>query len=309
MMLDNILQLADTLSTSSSSSKTPEYSAWGQEAWQALVNKLHVWFNTAVSGLPNLFIAILILLVSLFLAKVITRTVVRLISRISHNESVNQLIGWFVRIFIIAFGLFASLSVLHLDKTVTSLLTGAGIIGLAISFAFQNNASNFISGVIIAIRKHCDIGDWIRIKTFYGCVTQININYTLIKAETGEIITLPNKMLIDEALINYTREKKKEVELHINIGYNADLDRVQKVAHQTISELNIGIPGTNIEVNFLSFKEYAIQLEVAFWIEFTAHKSWEHARNKSIMAIVKAFRNNGIEFQVPKNEIELHQDK
>ena len=64
-----------------------------------------------------------------------------------------------ISISIIGIGIFIAFSILQFDDAVTSLLAGAGIIGLALGFAFQDIASNFISGVILSIRHPFGIGD------------------------------------------------------------------------------------------------------------------------------------------------------
>ncbi|MBK7110828.1 MAG: mechanosensitive ion channel [Flavobacteriales bacterium] len=53
------------------------------------------------------------------------------------------------------------MSILHLDKTVTSILAGAGIIGLALGFAFQDIAANFISGITMAAQRPIRVGELI----------------------------------------------------------------------------------------------------------------------------------------------------
>ena len=60
---------------------------------------------------------------------------------------------------VIAVGFFTALDLLGLQKTVVSLLAGAGILGLAIGFAFQDLAENLLAGLILGIRKPCQYGD------------------------------------------------------------------------------------------------------------------------------------------------------
>ena len=75
-------------------------------------------------------------------------------------------------------GVFVALGVVGLDKTVTSLLAGAGIIGLALAFAFQDLAANFLSGVAISVRHPFRIADIIETNDFLGTVKAINLRST-----------------------------------------------------------------------------------------------------------------------------------
>lgn len=269
-------------------------------AFNRLMHKLDEWFNAIIAATPNFILSIFIFLFFLFVSKLLTRFSSKLIKRITDNESVNQLLSWFIYFFTLCLGLFASLNILGLDKTVTSLLTGAGILGLAVSFAFQNNASNFIAGVLIAMRKHYDLNDWIKVREFYGKVVKITVNYTIIQAENGEYVTLPNRMLVENAFTNYSKYEMKEIELHVNIGLHEDLDRVRKLTRETIKGLNRRLTNKPIEVNFMNFKDFAIELEIAFWIPFSDHKHAENARSEAIMAIMKTFKANNIEVQIPQ---------
>lgn len=74
--------------------------------------------------------------------------------------------------------MFVALSVLKLDRAVTSLLAGSGIIGLALAFAFQDIASNFIAGFIMAIKAPFSIGNRIRTNDITGTIQHINFRTT-----------------------------------------------------------------------------------------------------------------------------------
>ena len=92
----------------------------------------------------------------------------------------KHLVKTVIYVLILGIGLFAALSVLNLDGTVTSLLAGAGIIGLALGFAFQDIAANFISGVLLSTRHPFGIGDIIETNDFFGTVQKLNLRNTII---------------------------------------------------------------------------------------------------------------------------------
>ncbi|WP_262892646.1 mechanosensitive ion channel family protein [Hymenobacter qilianensis] len=118
-----------------------------------VTDKLVAWAEQFVVMLPNLVVAVLLLTVTIFAARLVKRLATRFLPRVSHSVTINSLIATLVYFVVLLFGLFFVLSVLNLDKTVTSLLAGVGIIGLALGFAFQDIAANFISGIIIAIQR------------------------------------------------------------------------------------------------------------------------------------------------------------
>src|SRR5687767_10075182 len=119
------------------------------KAFSLLYNKLELWVRQLILMLPNLVIALLVLVITFVAARLIQKTTEKVLPRFSHSVALNNLVSSLAYTASLLIGFFFVLSILRLDKTVTSLLAGVGIIGLALGFAFQDIAANFISGVII----------------------------------------------------------------------------------------------------------------------------------------------------------------
>lgn len=138
------------------------------KAWEILSRKLSGWLEAAVALLPNLIVASLVMFAFWLLAGMAFNLVSRLLRRSSESGTVTRLLASSVRTLILFFGLFTTLGILNLDKTVASLLAGAGVIGLAIGFAFQEIAANFFSGILIAFRKPYRDGDLVEVEGIQG---------------------------------------------------------------------------------------------------------------------------------------------
>jgi small conductance mechanosensitive channel len=82
--------------------------------------------------------------------------------------TLNNLFSTIFFFTVIGIVLFTVLSILQLDKAVTCILAGAGIIGLGLAFAFQDRATNFISGIFISFRKPIRVGDIVEIGDYMG---------------------------------------------------------------------------------------------------------------------------------------------
>lgn len=121
--------------------------------YDILIDKLSSWFVEFVRMLPDMALAALVFVLGMYLSKLIKRLANKLIRRISTQVTLNNLFASFVHILSVCIILFITLSILKLEKTVASLLAGVGIIGLALAFAFQDIAANFISGIFISLRR------------------------------------------------------------------------------------------------------------------------------------------------------------
>ena len=123
------------------------------EALQKVLDKLSNWLEQLIWLLPNLVVATLVVVVFWLLARLIQNLIVQLLRRVSSVEEMNRLVATFVSFAIFTAGVFIALGIVGLDKTVTSLLAGAGIVALAIGLAFQNIATNFIAGIFLSTRR------------------------------------------------------------------------------------------------------------------------------------------------------------
>ena len=101
--------------------------------------------------------------------------------KLSRNDTLTGLFTSIVYIFFISVTLFTVLNILKLHKAVTSIPARAGIIGLALAFAFQDIAASFISGIFISIRRPMAPGDVVKIKDYMGKVEEINLRDTVIR--------------------------------------------------------------------------------------------------------------------------------
>ena len=107
------------------------------------------------------------------------------------------------------------------------MLAGAGVLGLALAFAFQDIAANFMSGIFISFRKPINIGDIVKIKDYMGKVTEINLRDSVIRTFQGQLVIIPNKDIFQNAIENYSMWGKRRIDLAVGISYGDDLDKVK----------------------------------------------------------------------------------
>ena len=118
------------------------------KTWEILTKEMNKWYVNTVEGIPNFILAIVLILIFVAIAKVVKKLMGRVAIRMTRNRAVVGLFQTLSYFIVILLGVFIALGVLNLEKTVTSLLAGAGVIGLALGFAFQEIASNFVSGAL-----------------------------------------------------------------------------------------------------------------------------------------------------------------
>jgi len=270
-----------------------------KDAYNLVMDKLENWGEGLISMLPNIIAAVLVAIVFYFLSKGISKLFSKLISKVSNNEAINKLLSKVISVIILIAGLFIALGILDLDKTVTSLLAGAGVVGLAIGLAFQDPILNVLSGIIMSMREPFNIGDQIESNGFHGTIQKISLRSTKLKKFTGEDVIIPNKMVIQNPLVNYTLTNHRRVDIACGVGYEDDLELAQKTAIEAI-ENNIDHEDSRpVELFYNEFGDSSINFNLRFWLNMSEQKNYLDFKSKAIIELKKAFDKEGINIPFP----------
>ncbi|MGN8224774.1 mechanosensitive ion channel family protein [Gracilimonas sp. BCB1] len=249
--------------------------------------------------LPNLAVALLVVIVFYAIAKGIRKFVGKVLSKVTTNKTVTGLAQTVLGVLVIGIGVFIALSILNLDGMVTSLLAGAGIIGLALGFAFQDIASNFISGVLLSVRHPFGIGDIIETNDLFGTVEKLNLRNTVIRTPQGQIIYVPNKVVYENPFINYTKNGERRIDLACGVSYGDDLEKARKIAIEAIEKLDMRDTSRDVELYFDEFGGSSVNFKIRFWIAFDKLPQYWGAQSEAIIALKKAFDENDIMIPYP----------
>jgi small conductance mechanosensitive channel len=277
-----------------------------EKAWNLLASKVSGWTRDFILLLPNLAVAVAVLVGFWLLAKLARSLLNRLLRRVSHSEQVNRVLCHTVFLVLVAAGFFIALGILGLQKTVASLLAGAGIIGLALGFAFQDIAANFMAGIYLSIEHPFRAGHLVESKDIQGIVKRVHLRWTEIRTPQGQIILVPNKQIFENPITNFSATGQRRVDLKAGVSYGDDLDKVRRVALQAISQVPSRKPDTEVELFFEELGDSSINLVVRFWIDFTSKQSdYLQARSEAIERLKKAFDDNGITLPFPTRTLDF----
>jgi small-conductance mechanosensitive channel len=269
------------------------------KAYDLIASKLGAWLREFVRLLPNIALAALVLVLGFFLAKIIKRLSARVIRRVTHHEAVNNLFTSFIYILCIGISFFIALSVLQLDKAVTSILAGAGIAGLALAFAFQDIAANFMAGIFLTIMRPLRIGDLVKTNEYMGKVVTINLRDTVIRTFQGQLVVIPNKEIFTKSIENYTRSGRRRIDLTVGVSYGEDLERVRQVTLTAVKNVSGLIEDELPRFFYEEFADSSINFTLQLWISSTEQPNYLQARSEAIMLIKKAFDQNSITIPFP----------
>lgn len=269
-------------------------------AFSNLTEKLLGWLDAIIQNLPNLILSIIVLVSAYYIAKYVNKFTYKLVARKVKQKSISNIIARISAVAVVLVGLFLALGILDLSKTLTSLLTGAGVAGLVIGLALQGTLSNTIAGIMISFRKKIQIGNWVETNGFSGEIIDINLKDFTIKEADNNLVVIPNKMILENPLKNYSLTTRMRVFLECGVGYESNLEQVEKLTKDTIvNSFEQVETSEDVEFYYTEFGGSSINYLCRFWIDAENALEKLKAKTKAIIEIKKAYDKEGINIPFP----------
>ncbi len=251
-----------------------------------------------VRALPNMAIALVIIVITWIVARIAVRGVSRAIGKTDMRPSLQNLIDTVVKLGIWIVGLMIALIVVMPGMTPASLIAGLGIGAVAIGFAFQDIFENFLAGVLIMLREKMRIGDVIECEGIIGKVEHITLRETHVRKLSGEVTLVPNSMLFKNPVEILTDEQMRRHEVIAGVSYDTDLDHAAEVIRKAVESVDVVERDKGIDVFAVEFNSSSVDFKVRWWAGSTPRNMWE-SKDKVIRAIKRALDDAGIEIPFP----------
>ena len=251
-----------------------------------------------VALLPNLLIALVILLITWLVARYALKIADALTGKTHVRPSLRQLIETLVKLAIWLVGIMIALTILMPGITPASLVAGLGIGAVAIGFAFQDVFENFLAGILIMIREKMRIGDVIECEGIAGKVERITLRETYVTALSGELTVVPNAMLFKNPVKILTDQKLRRHEVVAGVSYDTDLEQARAVIRRAVEGVELVDTSKPIDVFATEFNSSSIDFLVRWWADATPRGMWE-SKDAVVRAIKAALDEAGIEIPFP----------
>ncbi|WP_024545848.1 mechanosensitive ion channel family protein [Picosynechococcus sp. NKBG15041c] len=221
-------------------------------------------------------------------------------------QTFSQVMRSIATLIILIIALLVFLWSINID--IAPILAGAGIIGLAVSFAAQNLLKDIINGFSIILEDQYAVGDVINVGAVTGLVENINLRITQIRDAEGRLITIPNG---EVRIVANLSNQWSRADLNIPIPYNIDVDLALKVLGEVAQKMyeekqwRSQIIEPPIVLGVDNFNERGMVIKL--WIKTLPLKQWEVAREfRRRLAI--ALNQAGITIPALQNEVWLRSD-
>jgi small conductance mechanosensitive channel len=244
-----------------------------------------------IHGVPALIAAIVIFVLSLYVAGLSRRAVLRALKLRNANAQVTEMLMKLTQWSVLAMGTIIALQ--QVGFNVTAFLAGLGIVGFTIGFALQDVSKNFISGLLLLIQQPFNIGETIEVTGFTGRVVAIDMRATEIQTADGRVVLIPNANVFTNPITNHSRTGNRRVELVLKVTSESDLD----VVREAVLKASSSVPGLRDQppptVNFSTIEENKVEMQVYYWIDMD-QTNLTLARDAGLTAIKHALDQAGI---------------
>lgn len=256
---------------------------------------LEHWSKTFVDYLPRVFLAIIVVIVFSILGRIFRRYLQKIITKISRGrQDLAQILSSFVFLFFLITGIFIGLEILKLEGVLTKLIAGAGVMGIIAGFAFKDIASNAFAGLLVNFQRPFKIGDWVNLNGQFGTISKIGWISTSVKTVTGQEAYVPNQLIYNSVVTNYSTYGKRRVVMKSGVSYGDDLDHVRTVALDEVKNVDGILLEENIEFYFTEIGSSSYNFEIRFWIKYNQQVDFLNAQSDVIMKIKKRFEQEDI---------------
>ncbi|GHF55170.1 mechanosensitive ion channel protein [Streptomyces mashuensis] len=211
------------------------------------------------------------------------------------------------RIVVMAMGFLIVLQTLGIS--IAPLLTALGVGGLAIALALKDTLANLFAGVHILVSKTVQPGDYIRLSSGEeGYVVDVNWRNTVVEQLNNNRVIIPNGKLAGTNMTNFTRpEQKLSVTVQVGVGYESDLEHVERVtvdvAEQVMKDVPGAVPDHEPAVRFHTFGDSRIGFTVILGVGEFSDK-WR-IKHEFIKRLHQRYRAEGIRIPAPERTVSL----
>lgn len=199
----------------------------------------------------------------------------------------------------------------NLGYSISGILASLGIGGLAIALAAKDTLSNVFGSFMILVDRPFHLGDWIKAGDLEGVVEEVGFRSTKIRTFAKTLITVPNSVLCNLAINNFSRMPKRRIKLTVGVTYDTTTEQM-KQAVESIRHMLQEHPAIQQDfwlVNFNEFGASSLDIMVYCFTHTTVWADYLDARQDVCLKIMEILEQQGLEIAFPSRTIYLKEDE
>ena len=202
-------------------------------------------------------------------------------------------------ILLVAYALVLLLALQNSGVDVTSLIAGLGIGGIAVALALQNILGDLFASLTIALDKPFVVGDFIVVGSEMGTVEHVGLKTTRVRSLSGEQLVFGNADLLASRIRNYKRMSERRVGLGFGVVYETQPATLEIINTLVRCAIEIQANVRFDRCHFCRFGASSLDYEAVYYINSPDYNAHMDTQQAVLLAIARAFRNDGITFAFP----------
>ncbi len=214
---------------------------------------------------------------------------------------VISFMGSFMSVILYVVVILMAVSTVGID--IGSVVLGfSAVFGLILGFGLQDTMNNVFSGIWIAALRPLDKDERVEVQGKEGIVSSVGLMATELLKPDNTRITIPNKLVWDQPIVNYSRMSKRRVDVPVGISYDGNIDKAVKVAMDFLEDHDEVLDDPEPEVSVNGLGDSSVDLVLKGWTE--KDKYWKVKFNLT-KGIFKAYNQADIEIPYPQQDVHL----
>lgn len=193
--------------------------------------------------------------------------------------------------------------------SISGLVAGLGLGGLAFALAAKDMLSNLFGGLVILLDHPFTIGDWIRTGDVEGIVEEVNFRSMKIRTFEQALVTVPNSMVADAPVYNFSRMGKRRIEFNLTVEYGYSAEQLEACAVKIgkLLENSEKIESGTSVAALNSLDDSGPTYKVICYIKVTDYSAYLLSRGDLYYHILKLLEEEKIELAYPTSSVIVQQ--
>lgn len=259
-------------------------------------------FKWLLGVVTPLLKAAAILAGGVFFTFLLTKFVTKAMSKAKLDISLIKFIQKVIKISCYVIIFIAMLSSLGISTT--GIIAAFSAAGVAVALALKDSLSNIAGGIILLIAPRFFTGDHIKETEYEGTVVSVDLMHTTIRTFDNLQVAIPNGLLMNNQIVNYSREATRRIDLIFPISYDNDPEIAIKVALDTANANNLVLKDPEPFSKVSEYDASAVNVTLRVW---TKSADFHTVRYDLLADVKKGFDKAGI--NIPYNQLDVHISK
>ena len=209
---------------------------------------------------------------------------------------------------IVKYTVFTLAFIIILDvcgANITAVIASLGIGGAALAFASKDTIANFFGSVSLIIDRPFIVGDWISAGGVEGIVEFIGFRSTRIRTFPRTVVTIPNSVLANESVENWSKRNKRRADLTVGLTYSTTAEQMEEIVSdiKKLLENNPKVDSSDIRVHFTSFGDSSLNISIVYYVFELDANPYGNAIQGVNLDIMRAVQKRNLSFAFPSRSI------